>query len=85
MPTFVKAVENSRGLIQVTAKVGPDGSVADNRFAALVAPGLSTTAVTSRLAQQVGAVPVGRRSFMPPALVSMSNWFNKSGGGNGPA
>lgn len=65
MPTFVKHVENNRVLIQVLATVEPDGSEMENRFAALVDTGATITAVTSRLADQVGATPVGRRSFIP--------------------
>ena len=65
MPTFVKPVENNRVLIQVLAAVEPDGSEVDHRFMALVDTGAMITAVTSRLVGQIGATPVGRRSFVP--------------------
>ena len=65
MPTFVKPVENNRVLIQVAAAVEADGSELDHRFMALVDTGATVTAVTSRLAQQVGVAPVGRSSFVP--------------------
>ena len=65
MPTFVKRVENNRVLIQVAAAVEADGSELDRRFMALVDTGATVTAVTSRLAQQVGVSPVGRSSFVP--------------------
>ncbi len=65
MPTFVKSVENNRVLIQVATAVEADGSELDHRFMALVDTGAMITAVTSRLAAQIGAAPVGRRSFVP--------------------
>ena len=65
MPTFVKRVENNRVLIQVAAAVEADGSELDHRFVALVDTGATITAVTPRLAAQIGVAPVGRRSFIP--------------------
>ena len=65
MPTFVKHVENSRVLIQISAALEPGGSELDRRFAALVDTGAAMTAVTSQLVASVGAVPVGRSSFIP--------------------
>lgn len=65
MPTFVKRVEDNRVLIQVAAAVQVDGSELDHRFMALVDTGATVTAVTSRLAAQVGVDPVGRSAFVP--------------------
>ena len=65
MPTFVKQVENNRVLIQVLAAVEADDSALVHRFAALVDTGATMTAITSRLAAQIGVAPVGRGSFLP--------------------
>lgn len=65
MPTFVKRIENNRVLIQVAAAVEADGSELNHRFNALVDTGATMTAVTRRLADQIGVVPVGRSSFVP--------------------
>ena len=65
MPTFVKHVENNRVLIQVLATVEADSSELGHRFMALVDTGATVTAVTSRLAAQIGVAPVGRSAFVP--------------------
>lgn len=65
MPTFVKQAENNRVLIQVLATVEADSAELDHRFMALVDTGATVTAVTGRLAAQIGAAPVGRSAFVP--------------------
>ena len=62
MPTFVKRAVNNRVLIQVVVEATTQS---DNRFMALVDTGAARTAVTSRLVDQVGAVPAGPGSFLP--------------------
>ena len=77
MPTFVKRVENNRVLIQVAAAVEADGSELDHRFMALVDTGTTVTAVTSRLAQQVGVAPRMLAGAPPKTASSQADWRNK--------
>ena len=62
MPTFHRSVENN------TIIIGVEVSIADgqpgHRFAAKVDTGATSTAVTSRVIQQLGSpAPIGRETF----------------------
>ena len=63
MPTFVRDVVTNRVLIQVQASLLADGR--PHRFMALVDTGATVTCATRKVVEQVGAIPVGRDTYLP--------------------